>query len=346
MLGPRYRNDGVPRLTLNSVQRTAKSEIEEKIRLGKYRFETFPCAICSKMSFEILAEKERYGIPNSVVICRECGLIQANPRMTNATAHEFFEKESRRLWEGIEGPSNSAFERHLGKSTDIWEFIHSHFCLSKKRPQLVVEVGCGIGSILGYFRDKGFRTLGIDIAGDYVSFGKSQFGLDLRVCTTEQLDLLGEKADLIIYSSTLEFCPDPITELRTAARFLSDNGLMYIGVAGIKKLRETYESDFLFLLQESLVCYFSFRTLRNAAQMAGLENIKGTEFVRSLWRKVETEAVSNLKLENDYADSMRALRSAEFWRPFYSSVPIKLGRKVFGDFTGALRRILNDKHSP
>ena len=39
------------------------------------------CSICKQNSFDILCTKERNGIYMPVMIYRDCGLIQSNPRM-------------------------------------------------------------------------------------------------------------------------------------------------------------------------------------------------------------------------------------------------------------------------
>jgi len=59
-----------------------KKQIERKIKEGVYTFEEVPCCVCGGRNFEILSEKDCHGLYVPVVICKDCGLIQINPRMT------------------------------------------------------------------------------------------------------------------------------------------------------------------------------------------------------------------------------------------------------------------------
>ena len=83
-LGRRYEYNGDAILALNELQQRMKSQIDEKVRMGKYDFEKVPCAVCNQTAFETLSRTDRYGLLMPVVICETCGLIQTNPRMTQA----------------------------------------------------------------------------------------------------------------------------------------------------------------------------------------------------------------------------------------------------------------------
>ena len=120
MLAPRYMYDGLPLVDLNSLQQSMKAQIEKKVADNIYAFEAVPCCICGGSSFEKLSEKDRYGLYLPVCVCRDCGLIQTNPRMTQASYNEFYNYEYRRLYGGEAQPSAAFFEdqpawtAHLG----------------------------------------------------------------------------------------------------------------------------------------------------------------------------------------------------------------------------------------
>ncbi|MHA1129530.1 MAG: hypothetical protein ACTSQQ_01870, partial [Candidatus Helarchaeota archaeon] len=82
MLSRRYEYNGRPHRKLNTLQEKTKKIIDFKVNKGIYKFEFVPCCICHNKEFEILSNKERYGLYVSIVICQRCGLIQTNPRMT------------------------------------------------------------------------------------------------------------------------------------------------------------------------------------------------------------------------------------------------------------------------
>src|SRR2546427_12286919 len=90
VLGARYEYNARPFLRLNPLQEWARSEIERKLQDGTYQLCRVSCCICHGDTFETLATRDRYGLRLHVVICVNCGLIQTNPRMTEASYGEFY----------------------------------------------------------------------------------------------------------------------------------------------------------------------------------------------------------------------------------------------------------------
>ena len=105
LINRRYQNDGQPCIALNAVQIQARDEVREKLDSGAYPLELVGCGVCGGDDQIVIAEKDRYGIPLSVTTCRDCGLIQTNPRMTDTAYKNFYELEYRRLYVGDAGPS-------------------------------------------------------------------------------------------------------------------------------------------------------------------------------------------------------------------------------------------------
>ena len=68
MLNERYKFDGKPILNLNKIQLQNKKMVEDKIKSKKYKFEKVNCVICGSSNFELLAEKDRYGLQVSTVV--------------------------------------------------------------------------------------------------------------------------------------------------------------------------------------------------------------------------------------------------------------------------------------
>jgi len=78
------------------IVKRMKKQIEKKIKEGIYLFENVPCCVCGGENFELLSEKDRYGLYVPVVICKDCGLIYTNPRMTQDAFNQFYELEYRK----------------------------------------------------------------------------------------------------------------------------------------------------------------------------------------------------------------------------------------------------------
>ena len=122
MLAKRFKYDGMPAITLNELQIKIKKQVERKIKEGVYSFEEVPCCVCDGKNFETLSKKDRYGLYVPVVICRDCVLIQMNPRMTQESYNQFYELEYRKLYVGQKAPADDFFKseyKHGGVSIII-----------------------------------------------------------------------------------------------------------------------------------------------------------------------------------------------------------------------------------
>lgn len=99
-LSKRFEYDRKPSISLNELQVRTKEQIERKIEEGIYSFVETSCCVCGGMNFEILSEKDSRGLYVPVVICRDCGLIQTNPRMTQEAYDQFYKTEYSKLYRG------------------------------------------------------------------------------------------------------------------------------------------------------------------------------------------------------------------------------------------------------
>ena len=305
MLNKRYANDGTPILKLNKIQLDQKQVIQHHIDCERYTFEIVPCLVCGGNKYEALSEKDRYGLYMPVAICRDCGLIQAAPRMTEEAYSHFYNDGHRRLYVGSEKPDEAYFHgRYLaGKAT--FDYLSKHMTVSGKR---ILEVGCGSGAILKYLHDSGADVKGIDLSKEYLEYGKERYGIDLS--NTNLFDFAENREfDLVIYSDVLEHILEPRAHLEKIKELLKSDGLLYIKVPGTKNLMRPYLGDFLKSLQNAHVYYYSLTTLSNLIEGCGYDMVHGDEEVLSLWKI--SEQVTEYELKNDYADCMDFLRRAE-----------------------------------
>lgn len=322
MLSRRYDNDGEPLLKLNELQLRMKQQVEQKVNDGSYYFEEVPCPVCDDRNFELLAKKDRYGLYMPVVACKDCGLIQTNPRMNQESYNEFYNTEYRKLYVGTEKPTDDFFRGQYNKGCKIFEYLEANGILDACENMFVLEIGCGAGGILHYFREKGCRVKGIDLGESYIEYGKNQYDLDLSVGTVNTLDL-DVSPDLIIYSQVLEHILMPNDELRKVHDILSDAGLLYIAIPGVKNLLNSYDTDFLKLLQNAHTYHFTLASLKNLLARNGFELLTGDETVNSVFRKGRNGELSK-EIENEYSSVMIYLQKVELLRRIYPIPRYKL----------------------
>jgi len=319
MLGKRYKFDGHPIIKLNPLQEKIKLQIGSQIKEGRYRTEKVPCAVCGGSDFEQLSEKDRHGLPLSVVICRDCGLIQTNPRMDESSYKEFYRTQYIQLNTGKDKATREYFLDRYFEGANIYRYLKNHF---PKDPNnmFVVEIGCSAGGILAYFRDRGCGVMGLDIDEDSVLFGRKNYNLDLRVGSLSE-QTLERPPDIIILSHVLEHFSRPNEELSAVRRAASAGTIIYIEVPGFKNLLfNFYDLDFLHSLQIPHLYFFSIITLQNLLRRNGFAMIEGDNRVRSISKTCKPE----IDYRSDYRDAISYLERLETFRRYLPITPYKV----------------------
>ena len=284
MLSNRYIDDNKAEYYLNKLQEKYKRQLEIKIKNNEYKFEEYPCIVCGDSYFEILSNKDRYGLYMSVVICKSCGLVQTNPRMDENSYSEFYNDEYRPLYNGSLTVDENFINEQVDKGEIIYKVLNKYNILSKKHINRILEVGCSSGGILHIFNKNKFEVLGIDLNHDHVTKGKNIFGIDLRTTTIKNI-LEEPKFDLILYADVFEHICDPIKELNMIHQLLSDKGFLVLMVPGIKNLKYSYKCDFLKYLQNAHIHHFSLTSLDNLLNMAAFDRIHGDEGIFAVYTK-------------------------------------------------------------
>ncbi|MDA0195259.1 MAG: methyltransferase domain-containing protein [Bacteroidetes bacterium] len=302
-----------PAIKLNSVQKLAKSQLEEKLRSGKYSLEKInECEVCDSREFQLISERDRYGIFHSVFICKGCGLVTSNPRMDENSLNHFYKEEYRPLYIGSETPKHDFFEGQLFKGQRIYNFLMKHHHI-KSPSQLVLEVGCGAGGILKYFKNQGHEVIGVDLGAEYINYGVKEHDLDLRVGNLKSLKL-DSKPDIVIYSHVLEHLTSPVEELSGLRNLISEQTIIYIEVPGIFNLNKDYRWDFLRYLQNSHNYYFSLNSLSNILTKSAFRVIMGDETIRIVAVMDERKSTQP---KNEYPVLIKYLKKMEWKRFFY-----------------------------
>ena len=120
LISNRYKYDSKSILKLNTLQLKTKKEIEAKINNGQYQLESISCPICASKNDEIIAEKDRYGIRNTTVLCKECGLLRTSPRMDQKSYNDFYLSHFRNLYIGVERTTEQYFNSRKVQGVKIF----------------------------------------------------------------------------------------------------------------------------------------------------------------------------------------------------------------------------------
>ena len=207
--------------------------------------------------------------PLTNVICNNCGIVFITPRKPIEEVEEFHVEDFLK---------NKGYEEadHFEGKLDASEIP------TKKRIAEVVvpfvpgggsilDVGCGVGTLVSIFREKGFEAEGIELARIEIKAAKKFFDVDLYHGSLRQYaqEHPEKKFDLIVIHHTLEHMTDPMGELAVMKSMLAPKGKLYIGVPNVTNIRKRPEVYF----ESGHVVTFSPRSLAFALDQTGLHPV-------------------------------------------------------------------------
>jgi len=308
-LGSRYLNDGIYVAQIDGMQARAREHVLNWVTSTETVMEEKAC-LCGGREFHLLSEKDSYGIPVRIVICRQCGIIFQNPRMTQEEFNLFY----REYFSGISfngyavAPEDYFFWRKKDGPSAIYECVKDVL-----RPDIhILEIGCGAGGVLERFREIGCQVTGIDLNNEYIAYGKSR-GLDLHCCHAEDFVKRDRrKFDIVILAHVLEHFLDIEKELEIIKKLLKPQGFLYVEIPGIKGFSlGAHQYDFLNSLQLAHTYYFDRDTFVQMMSWYGFRCVKSNEYISSLFQIDDTCVMSR---ENYCSDILRFLSHLEAYR--------------------------------
>jgi 2-polyprenyl-3-methyl-5-hydroxy-6-metoxy-1,4-benzoquinol methylase len=315
-LSDRFTHTGEPAIELNETQQEIINRVTEKIDSGQYAFETVDCPLCNTQEHEPLAKQDRYALYHPVVICRNCGLIQAMPRMDESSYTEFYNEEYRLLYDGTDAWQKAQFDSQFERATAIDDYLVD----GDRQDTSILDIGSGPGGMLAYFQQKGHPVAGCDLDTSAVDYGQSQ-GVPVQRASIHELELEWEPS-IVILSHIVEHFLDPIQDLKTIRELGSPDTRYFVEVPGVKSVHSDssyYVSDFRKQLQNAHTYYFTIRSLRNMLQQAGFDLVdighapaleRDDEFGHIRATCVRTDEKPD-QVVSDYTDALNHLQDLE-----------------------------------
>lgn len=254
-------------------------EKRTKKRSFSYRnasYEEISCNICRGSKVESLATKDRYNLPVSTVMCKDCGLVFISPRMKKDWYDLYYQEEYRR---------QGAWYKGLFKQQEIGLYynpaalfkkavVHGEKILKEIEPYLrkgfTLEVGSSSGGILSAFKNIfGGEVLGIEPSkeeSDYANFR----GVTTRNMMFENFAEAGIKADTILCVRSLNHLLDPRLFLEWSYGRMNSDGHLVLEVMNFYSVAKRF-CYIPVAIQIDHVYMFTPNTLRNLVVAAGFE---------------------------------------------------------------------------
>ena len=280
------------------------------------------CPVCNKTDFEFVYKGEEENIQYQYVICKDCGLVFINPRMSEKEYKDFYQRDFK------EKDFEKQFKRDIKRGKDF--IFYLDFNNIKLKGKSILDIGCYSGGILKAFQDHGCHVTGVDFNRKAVEFGQNK-NLYLKL---KEVDIT-KQYDIVLIIHTIEHLLDPERSLKRIAEvLLKDDGLLYIQTPGILNLKaEGYNLNVNMGLGH--VFYFSFTTLRNFLSKAGFSIIKADEGINVIAQNTKREFGGYI---SDYKNTKALLEKAKNYKPnehrrkalnFSASIMKKIVPKTF-----------------
>jgi len=225
---PLLKNDRKPIIPLSKEQEQAIQEFLNKVERGEYKLVDYPC-ICGNSEDILIAEKDRYGIPLNIYLCKNCGTIRSGKVLDRESLIKFYSDDYSKIY--VSTSPDVRFKSQFIRGKDFVRLCKDCGILDKI--ENVFEIGCGAGGILAAFKEIGLKVSGCDLDREHLEYGISR-GLNLLYGDYRKvLHSLGSKQDCIILSHVLEHFLDPINELEEIAKKIKVNGYILIQVPSL-----------------------------------------------------------------------------------------------------------------
>jgi 2-polyprenyl-3-methyl-5-hydroxy-6-metoxy-1,4-benzoquinol methylase len=250
--------------------------VKRKLATGTYQTEPVAC-FCGSTSAQLVTDKDRYGFEHPMWMCKACGILYANPRMTEATYAEFYAQEYRAIYDTPEDTLAHQQARGEQRSMALRDYLQEEY---QVRPAVVFDIGCNAGAWLQTFQEAGAEVHGVDYGPERVALGQSN-GLPIEVGSIEALEVLGMQADLIIMNHVLEHATNLEETLRRVRGLLRDDGMLYVALPGL------FLAELDGLFQNAHPWQFTAETLTYVMECCGFEEVRADQSITSLWKKAE-----------------------------------------------------------
>ncbi|MBV9469464.1 MAG: class I SAM-dependent methyltransferase [Abitibacteriaceae bacterium] len=183
---------------------------------------TVPCPLCgSEARQRIYTEHGSIG----VVQCQSCSLLYTSPRIKSPEA--IYWGDSEQYWR----ETRWVLEGHAPHHRDP-NYKEELALIKRYKPTgRFLDVGCNAGRLLSHAKAMGWDVMGVEPSESLAKIAIEQQGLPVYQCYLNKIPQNEYKAfDIITLSDVLEHISEPIPFLQDAAKYLADDGILYIKV--------------------------------------------------------------------------------------------------------------------
>lgn len=236
------------------------------------------CLLCGADDSIVAGRVADRTVPCTNVLCRRCGLVYQNPRMTAAEARAYYAQEFSEVRHKVDSLDAAEERMKKKKSIEKYERFITWILPYLGPGTRVLDVGSSYGYLLEAIRRKsGAKVFGVEPSVTESLFANERLNIPTFRGTADEYlaSRPSERYDLIILHHVLEHFLDPVAGLHSLAGLLAPGGAAYVAVPDVMRPGEPAETFF----QVPHLVSFSPWTLCRAAEKAGFKIVA---FSRSL----------------------------------------------------------------
>lgn len=152
--------------------------------------------------------------------CRLCGLLAQAEMPPDEEVNRYYREQ---YWEGY------CAEQITPARDNVFRHAWSWVTRLRPEPGVLVDVGCGSGTLLALCREQGWKGIGFDPSAQAVAYARAR-GLEVFRQGWPACSLPDGSADVVTFINVLDHLRDPFGALQEAWRILRPGGLLYIRV--------------------------------------------------------------------------------------------------------------------
>lgn len=239
------------------------------------------CNLCGADDFDIVFAAGR-AQSQQIVRCKACGLLYANPRTGELDDVLVARHDPTFLPQMLQREHDPRMDK---ESLQVRDYAGTRDFLSRLFPERgrLVEIGCGLGFLLDYFRRDGWQVEGVDPDRLMASHAERALALVVSATTLQQAGLREGAFDVVLMMNVIEHLHDPAATLRDVHRLLKPGGVLVVETPRL----DNWTARLFGARERNLACeghvfFFTTRTLAALARQAGLAVLRCDAVGRSL----------------------------------------------------------------
>lgn len=201
-----------------------------------------PCHVCGSRedATAFVVRRDEYLIklnaPDPTVrygVCKGCGLVYQNPRITHEVECVLYFEGCYRDFHGV--PPEQFLNNHFQLAQREVKWILKAIGIPSGQGKRALEIGSGAGYGVAALQQAGWEAVGIEPEGELAAFGRQRYGVQVvRGYFTED-SFPGQSFDLIFTFNVFEHLLDPAEILRTAREKIKPDGFLFIFIPTFRR---------------------------------------------------------------------------------------------------------------